>query len=69
MQKYHDGGYNDETKKLTWGMHNEIIEYIKNDGKEILPVNDPKFRLGYDDPRGYLPEDIIERLDEKLPNP
>ena len=62
-----EAGY--ETEQRMWGMHNEIITSIKRDGKELLPVNDPKFRLGYDDPREYLPKDIIELLDEKLPDP
>ena len=49
-----------------WGMHNDVIISIKKDGKELIPHNNPNITFGYDDPRTYLPEDIVRLLDEEL---
>ncbi len=47
-----------------WGFHNVIITSIKKDGKELLPMDDQGFNLGYDNPRYYLPQEIIDILDK-----
>jgi hypothetical protein len=44
-----------------WGMHNTIIRSIKKDGVELIPDS---AELGYDDPRQYLPADIVQHLDD-----
>lgn len=43
-----------------WGMHNVVITGISRDGKALIPDT---ATVGYDDPRSYLPHDIIELLD------
>lgn len=49
-----------------WGWHNTVITSIKTpEGKDLIDRHLPRF--GYDCPRTYLPEAIIELLDEKLP--
>ena len=50
-----------------WGLHNTVITSIKQDGRELIPENDPEFRFGYDDPRSYLPAPIVALLDRELP--
>lgn len=55
-------GYSVTTDK--WGVHNTIITSITRHGIEQIPSTT---RLGYDDPRDYLPADIITLLDAKLP--
>lgn len=47
-----------------WGCHNEIIRSIVKDGVEQIPAT---ARVGYDDPRSYLPADIVALLDKELP--
>lgn len=46
-----------------WGLHNVIITAIARDGVSLIPEGT---RLGYDDPRQYLPEDIVALLDQEL---
>ena len=48
-----------------WGMHNTIITEIKK-GDTIVMDGNQSYDLGYDDPRGYLPKDLIEALDNKF---
>lgn len=48
-----------------WGMHNTVILSIRRDGIEHIPES---VRVGYDDPRRYLPPDIIALLDARLPD-
>jgi len=44
----------------SWGCHNTIVTHLSKDGKDLLEgVN-----VGYDDPRVYLPDDLVEALDE-----
>jgi hypothetical protein len=43
-----------------WGMHNVIITSIKRKGRELIPA---KAKVGYDDPRKYLPKAVIKVLD------
>ena len=52
-----------------WGMHNTVITSIRKDGTEFIPQNDPDVTFGYDDPRGYLPAEIVRLLDQELPDP
>ena len=51
----------------TWGSHNIVIASIRKDGAELMPMNNSSIRFGYDDPRGYLPQALIELLDKALP--
>ena len=52
-----DAGY--AVKYSRWSPHNTIIYSIQKDGMEFMPVNDLKYRIGYDDPRDYLPCNIL----------
>lgn len=45
-----------------WGCHNVTIASIKRDGVELIPFDSINF--GYDDPRDYLPAEIIDLLDD-----
>lgn len=56
------GGY--EVEEYTWGIHNTIIISIKKEGIEQVPENTT---VGYDDPRRYLPREIISLLDREFP--
>lgn len=58
-----DAGY--KVRVMGWGLHNEVIESISKDGVEYIRENE--ISLGYDDPRGYLPDRIVKLLDEALP--
>lgn len=46
-----------------WGFHNIVIMSVKRDKQDLVP---PTAVVGYDNPRHYLPTDIIDLLDEKL---
>lgn len=70
-----DLGYQAEAER--WGMHNYMIQRLEKDD-EIIFWNGCDFNMGlregkhdavigYDDPRDYLPEDIVKHLDEQLP--
>lgn len=52
-----------------WGWHNTVIASIKHDGREQIPHDDPGVTFGYDDPRDYLPAEIVTLLDRELPEP
>ena len=56
-----------EVKSDMWGMHNVVIRSIRKDGVELMPPDASEFTVGYDDPRSYLPPDIVELLDRELP--
>jgi hypothetical protein len=56
-----DAGYAVESQQ--WGLHNVVITSIKLDGVEQIPEGT---RLGYDDPRSYLPAAVVELLDAKV---
>ena len=47
-----------------WGCHNTVIDSIRKDGAELIPL---ATRIGYDNPRDYLPKDIIALLDKAFP--
>lgn len=53
-------------KYSKWGPHNIIIHSIKKDGIELMPIHNPRFIVGYDDPRDYLPQDIQEILNREF---
>ena len=55
-----EAGYQVETS--AWGLHNVIITSIFQDGVELIPGD---AKIGYDNPRNYLPKEIIALLDEK----
>lgn len=46
-----------------WGLHNDVIDTISKSGFPQIPST---ARLGYDDPRQYLPKAIVALLDERL---
>lgn len=50
---------------VSWGFHNTVITSIQKDGAEQIPTTTA---VGYDDPRSYLPQKIINLLDQKLGN-
>ncbi|MGC1507127.1 hypothetical protein [Ketobacter sp.] len=51
-----------------YGIHNIVINSIKLDSIELLPLHDPTIRYGYTPARAYLPKDIIDILDKAFPN-
>ncbi|MBU1210189.1 MAG: hypothetical protein KJ587_02830 [Alphaproteobacteria bacterium] len=51
-----------------WGLHNTVITSVKKDGVEQIPYGRPGFTFGYDEPRSYLPPEIIALLDEHFPD-
>ncbi|MGH1470869.1 MAG: hypothetical protein ACRBCS_06725 [Cellvibrionaceae bacterium] len=59
-----DAGY--AVKYSRWSPHNTIIYSIKKDGVEFMPLGNPSFRIGYDDPTAYLPQKIINILEKHL---
>lgn len=55
-------GYECETGG--WGCHSlSMIRDVKKAGVSIMPET---VNMGYDDPRTWLPPDVIARLDEKF---
>lgn len=49
-----------------WGWHNVVIYSIKDKaGREQIPEH---ANVGYDDPRTYLPAEIVTLLDRELPD-
>lgn len=51
-----------------WGLHNTVITSIKQNNVELIPHDVPGIVFGYDDPRSYLPKEIVELLDEAMPD-
>lgn len=49
----------------TWGLHNEVITAIELAGTHVIPRG---ARIGYDDPREYLPGKVIALLDQAFPD-
>lgn len=62
-----DAGYKVET--IEWGLHNTVINSIKRDDVEQIPPESPTMIFGYEDPRDYLPDEIVRLLDSELPDP
>jgi len=54
-------------KYSRWFMHNELIYSIKKDNIELMPVDNPNYRIGYDDPQKYLPGEVLDLLDAEFP--
>lgn len=49
-----------------WGIHNYMImSILDKDGNELMDEN--KIRIGYDDPRDYLPPELVSKLDAHFP--
>ncbi len=46
-----------------WGMHNAIITDIERDGIALIPDTATR---GYDEPREYLPKEVIAILDREF---
>lgn len=57
-----DAGYKADVEP--WGIHNVVITELTRDGVSCIPDGT---RLGYDDPRDYLPSEVIALLDEAFP--
>lgn len=55
------------TDVFEWRPHNTIIVSIKNKDIEYMPIHSPAVLIGYHDPHDYLPDFIINLLDEKFP--
>ena len=62
-QTLRDNGYKVEV--TPWGLHNVVITGIARDGISLIPE---ATELGYDDPRNYLPHDIVALLDRSFRN-
>lgn len=60
-----DAGYEAEYAYL--GLHNQVILSIKRDGVELIGSINPGARIGYCNPRTYLPGEIVELLDSEFP--
>lgn len=61
-----EAGY--EVTVEPWGIHNLVITSIKKAGVELIPHGNPAVTFGYDDPRAYLPQEIVTLLDCELPD-
>lgn len=49
-----------------WGMHNDVIFSITDDsGRQLIPAT---AKVGYDNPREYLPPEVVTLLDETFPD-
>tara|TARA_R110002049_G_scaffold285233_1_gene466038 strand:- start:9062 stop:9373 length:312 start_codon:yes stop_codon:yes gene_type:complete len=51
-----------------WGIHNTVITSISKGGIELMPVGANGHRIGYDNPRTYLPEELVKLLDGRFSN-
>jgi hypothetical protein len=54
-------GYDVET--MHWGFHNTIITSISRNGAVCIP---DEVTLGYDEPRQYLPTEVVALLDREF---
>ncbi len=61
-------GFMYEVVTEEWGLHNTLIVSIIKNGCESISDEDSEFNFGYDDPRNYLPEEIIDFLDDEFPS-
>lgn len=48
-----------------WGLHNVVITELSRDGGSLIPE---EATVGYDDPRDYLPEEVVDLLDRAFPD-
>ena len=54
-----------EVESSTWGPHNYMVDQITDkDGNDLINKN---VRIGYDNPREYLPQPLVESLDKEFP--
>lgn len=53
-----------EVKVQPWGIHNVVITAISRNGTALVPES---VNVGYDDPRDYLPTELVALLDEAFP--
>ena len=60
-----NAGY--EVQSSYWGLHNRTITSIIKNGQEFMPNQISDITVGYDCPRSYLPQEIIQLLDRELP--
>ncbi len=61
-QALEGAGYS--VKYSRWSPHNTLIYSIQKYGIEYMPLYDPATRIGYDDPRDYLAQDVTDLLDQ-----
>ena len=58
-----------EAEADSWGLHNVVITSIVCPKRgQLMPDDSDEARIGYSDPRGYLPSDVIALLDRELPD-
>lgn len=50
-----------------WGCHNYVIGSVRKDGVELIPFDNPDYKFGYDDPRKYFPDHLVQILDKEFP--
>ena len=61
-------GFDTEPEK--WGLHNYIVDRLICPRRgELYPYENESIRIGYDNPRSYLPDDVIDLLDREFPEP
>lgn len=53
-----------DVKVQPWGIHNVVITAISRNGTALVPES---VNVGYDDPRKYLPTELVALLDEAFP--
>ena len=54
-------------KVVEWGLHNTVIASIQKAGLVYIPDDgNSHYTFGYDNPRSYLPQEIIALLDNAL---
>ncbi len=62
VRELEKAGY--DVRSAAWGCHNEIITDLAKDGRELIAQ---EVSRGYDDPRGYLPREVVALLDRIFP--
>ena len=45
-------------------IHNDLITSIRKDDHEFMPSETSGYTIGYDDPRMYLSNDLVQLLDK-----
>jgi len=49
-----------------WGIHNTVIASICKDGQELIPYDRSNYQFGYDEPRDFLPAELVQFLDDHV---
>lgn len=57
-----ENGYAIRTE--AWGAHNFMITDILKVGSSVIPA---KTKIGYENPRAYLPRQLVQKLDRAFP--